>query len=169
MRNSQVTYLDVDWKQCRNTVFRLQQQIAAAYKLGDYERVRELQEQLVRSFAGRALAVRKVVMNKGGQTPGVDKVLWKTTESRTSAIYDLFSLSKYIAKPVRRVYIPKKNGKLRPLGIPTLFDRAVQALYAMAFIPIAEQMEEEIHAAMDIVHIVQFKMWQFTLSWFWGL
>ena len=93
----------------------------------------------MKSFSARALAVRRVHANTGGKTSGVDGVVWKSDVQLMKAISDLSDLSGYRAKPVRRVYIPKSSGSLRPLGIPTLFDRAVQSLYLMTVQPIAEE------------------------------
>jgi RNA-directed DNA polymerase len=105
---------------------------------GNYTLVTQLQNDLVRSFAARALAVRKVISNSGGKTPGVDKVVWNSASQVKDAIKQLKNLSSYQPKPVKRVYIPKADGSMRPLGIPTMFDRAVQALFNMALVPIAE-------------------------------
>lgn len=132
------TWLTIDWKHCYKAVFKLQQQIAEAYKTGDLGRVSELQNELVRSFAARALAVRKVYTSPGHKTPGVDGVVWKSQTELMAAIEKLKDLKGYTPQPVRRVYIPKPIKGLRPLGIPTLFDRAMQALFAMALLPIAE-------------------------------
>jgi RNA-directed DNA polymerase len=87
-----------------------------------------LQEGLVRSFYARALAVKRVSDNIGSRTPGVDRILWENDEQKMEAIMALGN-SDYEPLPVKRVMIPKANGKQRPLGIPTMFDRAKQALY----------------------------------------
>ena len=85
------------------------------------------------------MAVRKVVSNKGGKTAGIDKVIWDSKELRFQAIGKLKNLSQYEASPVRRVYIPKSFGQVRPLGIPTMFNRAVQVLYMFSLDPITEE------------------------------
>jgi RNA-directed DNA polymerase len=132
-------YRDIDWKACNNALRKKQAEIVRAYKEKDFSKVFELQQSLTRSFAARALAVRKVASNKGKNTPGIDKVIWKTNEQKFEVIVALRDLSKYKANPVRRVYIPKAKGAPRPLGIPTMFDRAVQTLWYFALIPIAEE------------------------------
>jgi RNA-directed DNA polymerase len=78
-----------------------------------------------------------VTSNKGKKTPGVDGVVWTSNKEKIKAIYRL-KRHGYKAKPLRRIYIPKKNGKKRPLSIPTMFDRAMQALYKLALAPVAE-------------------------------
>jgi len=94
---------------------------------------------LVTSFAARALAVRRVVTNSGKNTAGVDGVIWKKPEEFMKAINDLKNLKKYEASPVLKVYIPKDGTtEIKPLGILTMFDRAVQALFYMALLPISE-------------------------------
>jgi len=131
-------YDEIDWISAHRAVFLMQQEIAVAYNLNDKKLVHKLQERLVRSFASRAISVRRVATNSGNKTSGVDNVIWNTKEKTMLAINELKDLRHYIAKPVRRVFIPKKDRKLRPLGIPTMFDRAVQALYALSLAPIAE-------------------------------
>jgi RNA-directed DNA polymerase len=117
----------------------MQFDIANAYIIGDIEKVAFLQNKLVTSFAARALAVRQVTSNSGKNTPGVDGVIWSTNEDKIIAIEQLKLLNGYKAIPVRRVYIPKPGkDEMRPLGIPTMFDRAVQALFLIALIPISE-------------------------------
>lgn len=130
-------FKSINWAQCAKELTQLQQNITVAYENGNLVEVTKWQEMLVRSFAARALAVRKVMTNPGGKTPGIDNVVWDD-KTGYEAIKELRDLGSYKASPVRRVFIPKANGKMRPLGIPTMKDRAVQALYAMALTPIAE-------------------------------
>lgn len=126
----------IDWKNAQKQVNRLQTRIAKAAVNGDRNRVKRLQYLLTHSFHAKVLAVKKVTSNKGKNTSGVDKRLWSTSASKMKAIL-LLSDRGYRAKPLRRVYIEKKGKKKkRPLGIPTMYDRAMQTLYALE--PIAE-------------------------------
>lgn len=101
-------------------------------------KVKRLQYLLTHSFAAKAYAVRKVTTNKGKNTSGVDKKLWSTAASKMKAVLTLTDKG-YRAKPLNRVYIAKKGkNKKRPLGIPTMYDRAMQTLYALSLEPIAE-------------------------------
>jgi len=86
---------------------------------GRHNKVKALQWLLTHSFSGKALAVKRVTQNKGRNTPGVDKITWKTPAAKTNAIASLKRRG-YSPLPLRRVLIPKKNGKMRPLGIPTV-------------------------------------------------
>lgn len=115
----------------RNMVKRLQARIAKACREGNERRMKSLQRLLTHSKAAKILAVQRVVGNKGGKTPGVDGVVWKTPRDRSQAILSL-KKEGYHPLPLRRIYIPKKNGSLRPLGIPTMQDRAMQALVRQA-------------------------------------
>jgi RNA-directed DNA polymerase len=81
--------------------------------------------------------VRRVTENRGKWTAGVDHETWPTPERKIAAVHALRQRG-YRPRPLRRVYIPKQNGKRRPLGIPTMHDRAMQALYLLALEPIAE-------------------------------
>src|SRR6266404_2450967 len=84
------------------------------------------------------LAVRRVTENNGKATPGVDQEIWDTPEKKTQAVHALKRRG-YRSRPLRRVYIPKSDGKtMRPLGIPTMKDRAQQALYLLALAPVVE-------------------------------
>jgi len=127
----------INWKRCERQVQRLQTRIVKASQMGRWGKVKALQRLLTCSFCGKALAVKRVTENKGKRTPGVDRVLWSKPQSKLKAIASLQRRG-YQPQPLRRVYIPKANGKLRPLGIPTMKDRAMQALHLMALEPIAE-------------------------------
>jgi len=128
---------DIDWEAAHRTVRRLQARIVKATKEGKWGRVKALQHLLTRSFSGKALAVRRVTENQGKNTPGVDGITCNTPRSKWMMIQRLKRRG-YRPLPLRRVYIPKANGKTRPLGIPTMSDRAMQALYLLALDPIAE-------------------------------
>ena len=131
----------ISWKVAQRHVVRLQRRIAKAFREGKMNKVKCLQRILTRSHYAHFLAVRRVTSSKGGRTPGVDQVLWNTPTRKWLAVLDLKRVhfkNHYKALPLRRVYIPKKNGKRRPLGIPVLLDRACQALYALALEPISE-------------------------------
>jgi len=127
----------INWEQCARQVRRLQTRIVKASQMGRWGKVKALQRLLTCSFSGKALAVKRVTENKGKRTSGVDRVLWSGPQSKLKAIVSL-QRQGYKPQPLRRVYIPKVNGKLRPLGIPTMKDRAMQALHLMALEPIAE-------------------------------
>jgi RNA-directed DNA polymerase len=127
----------LNWSQCERNIRRLQARIVKATREGRWGKVRALQRLLTHSFYGRALAVKRVTDNQGKRTSGVDGKVWKTPASRYKAIGTLRRRG-YQPLPLRRVHIPKANGKTRPLGIPTMKDRAVQALYLLALEPIAE-------------------------------
>jgi RNA-directed DNA polymerase len=127
----------IDWKTVENQVSRLQLRIAKAIKIGRYAKARALQWLLTHSFFAKLLAVKRVTQNTGKRTPGVDGIVWKTDRQKMNATYEL-KRAGYRAQPLRRIYIPKKNGKLRPLGIPTKSDRAQQALHLMGLMPVAE-------------------------------
>jgi RNA-directed DNA polymerase len=127
----------IQWPHCEREVRRLQARIVKATREGRWGKVNALQWLLTHSFCGRALAVKRVTHNQGKNTPGVDGAIWSTPASRYKAI-DTLRRRDYRPQPLRRVYIPKTNGKLRPLGIPTMKDRAMQALYLQALLPVAE-------------------------------
>lgn len=127
----------IDWCAVNQAVRGLQVRIAKATQAGDWRRVRALQRFLVQSFSGKALSVRRVTENRGKRTAGVDGETWSTPSAKWHAIQQLKQRG-YRPQPLRRVYIPKSNGKLRPLGIPTMLDRAMQALHLLALEPVAE-------------------------------
>jgi RNA-directed DNA polymerase len=127
----------INWRRAERTVRRLQTRIAQATQKGKWNRVKALQRLLTHSFSGKALAVRRVTENTGKRTPGVDGETWKTPEHKMTALHSLRQRG-YHPQPLRRVYIPKSNGARRPLSIPTMRDRAMQALYLLALDPVAE-------------------------------
>jgi RNA-directed DNA polymerase len=123
------------WRNVR----RLQARIVKATQEGRWGKVQALVYLLTHSFSGRAVAIERVTTNRGAQTPGVDGIVWNTPEWKTAAFRELRQHG-YCAQPLRRVYIPKSSDptKLRPLGIPALTDRAMQALYLLGLDPILE-------------------------------
>ncbi len=127
----------IDWSKAEREVKRLQRRIAQAVREKRWGKVRVLCRILTRSQSAKWLAVRRVITNKGARTPGVDNILWRSPQQFWEAAQSLTRRG-YRAQPLRRVYIVKRNGKLRPLGIPTMKDRAMQALYALALEPIVE-------------------------------
>jgi RNA-directed DNA polymerase len=132
-----LTWHQINWRQAERTVRRLQARIAQATQAGKWGKVKALQRLLTHSHSGKALAVRRVTENTGKRTPGVDGEIWKTPEQKMAAIHTLHQRG-YHPRPLRRVYIPKSNGAQRPLSIPTMRDRAMQALYLLALEPVAE-------------------------------
>jgi RNA-directed DNA polymerase len=129
----------IDWYAVHRTVRRLQARIVKAVQEGRWGKVRALQHLLTHSFSGKAIAVKRVTSNDGKRTPGVDGVIWDTPEKKACATFKLWQRG-YRAQPLRRIYIPKNGSvnRLRPLSIPTMHDRAMQALYLLALDPIAE-------------------------------
>lgn len=127
----------LNWTQIRRNVYRIQLRIAKAVQANRWGKVKALQRLLACSKSAKYLAVKTVMSNKGAKTPGIDGVKWTSSYQYWSAA-QLLSVKSYKAQPLRRIYIPKSNGQQRPLGIPTLKDRAMQALYAMALKPVAE-------------------------------
>jgi RNA-directed DNA polymerase len=128
----------IDWQATHRNVRRLQVRIVQATKASRWGKVQALQHLLTHSYSGKVLAVRRVTENNGKKTPGVDQEIWDTPEKKTQAVHELKRRG-YQPQPLRRVYIPKSDGKtMRPLGIPTMKDRAQQALYLLALDPVVE-------------------------------
>jgi RNA-directed DNA polymerase len=119
----------------------MQIRLTKATQEGDWRRVKSLQRWLTHSFSAKALAVKRVTENQGKRTAGVDRQLWDTPLQKFAAIAQLEKRG-YRPLPLRRVYIPKANGKERPLGIPTMKDRAMQALHLLAFDPVLEAVSD---------------------------
>jgi RNA-directed DNA polymerase len=112
-----------------------------AVREGRWNKAKALVYLLTHSYSGRALAILRVVSNSGARTPGVDGALWNTPEPK-SAAFNTLRRHGYQPRPLRRVYIPKSNGKRRGLGIPTMTDRAMQALYLLGLDAIAETLAD---------------------------
>ena len=125
----------VDWRAAEDRVRRLRQRIFAATRAGDHKRVRSLQKLMLRSLSNTLLSVRQVTeRNAGRLTPGVDGRIAVSAADKERLVIEI-QWSPRRARPVRRVFIPKANGKLRPLGIPVIFDRAQQARVRNALEP----------------------------------
>ena len=125
----------IDWKRVKEVVNNLQSRIASATKNGNWKTVSKLSRLLTQSFYAKLLSVRKVTTNKGSRTPGVDGIIWSSPADKMRSALQLTNKG-YCAKPLTRKYIRKKNGKLRPLSIPTMYDRAMQTLYSLVLGPI---------------------------------
>ena len=139
--DSEVEWHQIDWSQAHRNVRRLQARIVKATKEGRWGKVKSLQWLLTHSLSGKAIAVKQVTENQGKKTPGVDGETWSTPQAKTTAIKSLKRRG-YQPKPLRRVYIPKSNGKKRSLGIPAMRDRAMQALYLLALDPVSETLAD---------------------------
>ena len=132
-----ITWSSINWVDCDRNVRKLQARIVKAVGRGRWGKVKALQWLLTHSLSGKAFAVKRVTENKGKRTPGVDGEIWARPATKTRAMLSLKRRG-YKPQALRRVYIPKSNGKPRPLGIPTMKDRAMQALHLFALDPISE-------------------------------
>ncbi|MCP4136432.1 MAG: group II intron reverse transcriptase/maturase [bacterium] len=132
----------INWDKVERHVRRLQVRIAKAIEQGRWGKVKALQRLLSRSFYAKLLAAKRVSSNKGSKTPGVDGIIWNTKAKKLKAALDLKQKG-YKTQPLRRIYIPKKNGKKRPLGIPSMKCRGMQALYLLGFDPVVEMIADK--------------------------
>jgi RNA-directed DNA polymerase len=127
---------EIDWRQANRRVRNLRHRIFRAAQEGDLKRVKNLQQLMLRSTSNVVVSVRRTTqVNAGKYTPGIDKLVIKTPEARDELVQDMLKVKSWKATPVRRIYIAKANGKRRPLGIPTLKDRTLQAMVLNALEP----------------------------------
>ena len=130
------SWADIDWAKTEGHVRRLQGRIFRATASGTLAQVKNLQKMLARSHSAKLLAIRQVTQqNTGKNTAGVDGVVCNTPQARLDLLNMGLHLKGHRPKPVRRVYIPKSNGKRRPLGIPTIRDRVMQTIVKLALEP----------------------------------
>lgn len=139
---------NINWNKISRYVKKIQKELVVAYQNNDQKLLFSLQEKLMMSFEGRALAVRQIVNNDGKKTPGLDKIIWNNPSAKYQAILQLREIliqksGKYQAGPVRRTWVSKnQSDELRPLGILNMIDRGLQALVLMCLDPIIEEMSD---------------------------
>ena len=131
------SWREIDFEKAKRNVQKLQKRIVQATKKGNWRQVKNLQRLLVHSRSAKIVAIQRVSSSRGSKTPGVDGRIWKSNADKGKALRTLLH-RKYKAQALRRVYIPKRGGGRRKLGIPTMKDRAMQALYLLSLDPISE-------------------------------
>jgi len=136
-------WFNLNWKSACEKVRSLQNRIVKSVRNGEWRKAKRLCYLLTRSFAARALAVKRVTENKGKKTAGIDGILWITPGQKMRAIETIADWKGYRPKALKRIRIPKKSkNQTRPLSIPTMEDRARQALQLLALQPIAETLAD---------------------------
>lgn len=132
----QTDWNGVNWRRSNRVVRNLRQRIFRASKEGDLRKVASLQKLMLRSHSNILVSVRRVTqLNDGEKTAGVDSKVALNPKTRGMLVDEISTFTPWKAKPTRRVYIPKASGKLRPLGIPVLKDRCLQAMVKNALEP----------------------------------
>ena len=137
----EMSWHKINWANCHSQVRRLQARIVKATQEGRWNKVKALQWLLTHSWSGKVIAIKRVTENQGKKTPGVDRETWSTPNAKLQAVLSLGRRG-YQPLPLRRVFIPKSNGKSRPLGIPAMKDRAMQALHLLALEPVSETLAD---------------------------
>ena len=134
------SWIEKPWKKFEKVVFRLQQRIYKASREGNFKKVKSLQRLLLKSRSAKFLAVRHVTqLNTGKRTPGIDGIANLNDAERIQLVEELQGKSQnWNHSEVRRIFIPKKSGDKRPLGIPMIADRAWEALIKLTLEPAAE-------------------------------
>ncbi len=157
-----VKWKQINWEQAEIYINRLQIRIVKAVQENKWRLVRRLQYLITHSFYGKALAVKRVISNKGKNTPGIDGKVWKTEKEKADAI-TMLQTNGYRASALRRIYIEKFGKKeKRPLGIPTMKDRAMQALQLLGLEPVAETLADKCHSDSENTEV-------FRMQWRMGL
>lgn len=141
-KNDILIWNNLDWNKINLFINKIQSRIVKATSKKNWKLIKDLQRLLVNSHYAKLLAVKRVTSNKGKNTAGVDNVIINTGKDKCNLAISLNSKN-YKPKPLKRIHIKKKNGKLRPLGIPTIYDRAMQALYLMALEPVVETLSDK--------------------------
>lgn len=138
--NQTNSWYDIDWKKAHRMIRKLQVRIAKATKEGKYNKVKSLQWILTHSYSAKVIAVKRVTENQGKSTPGIDGITWSTPAIKLTSAKELKRRG-YQPLPLRRIYVPKKKGK-RPLSIPVMKDRGMQALHLQALEPVSETLAD---------------------------
>src|SRR5919197_1360382 len=134
------SWVEKPWKKFEKVVFRLQRRIYKASREGNFRKVKKLQRLLLKCRAAKFLAIRQVTqLNTGKRTPGIDGKANLNDTERIQLVEELQRKSQnWSHREVRRIFIPKKKGEKRHLGIPTVADRAWEVLIKLALEPMAE-------------------------------
>lgn len=135
----------INWRKVNSNIRNLRRRIFRATQERNWKKVNSLQKLMLKSYSNVIISVRKVTQtNQGKNTAGIDKILVKTPKARWEMSQKLAKSINQKPTPAKRVYIPKKNGKTRPLGIPTIEDRAIQNIVKNALEPCWEAQFEGI-------------------------
>ncbi len=119
----------VNWTKAYRAVKKLRRRIFRATQFADWNKVNKLQRLMLRSYSNILTSVKQAAqLNKGKNTPGIDRIAKLNPQARGRVVDALTKYKSWKPIPTRRVYIPKSNGKKRPLGIPSMIDRCIQGI-----------------------------------------